>query len=458
MQKRSRIVIAVSALVIIICGLYIALSHHYRNVYLPRTNVAGVNVGGKTAAQANQLLKTHFKRQKFTIIEGSKKLTQFTGQDAGVTPKFKQNLVQLKQQQNPWAWPLQLLTGTSTTEASKSLTVNQTTFNQFFKQTAQKLNHGRQLTQNATVIKKAGSFKIKAAVNGNHLDEQKLRQTIRHGLAATDGQIQVNTTYKKPSVTASDQNLAQAVDKLKQIHQEKITYTINGHKLTVPQNTIYTWETFKAGKVTLDTDQVQQYIASLNKNYATIIKDRQFKSTKRGTVKVPAGTYGWSIKTNSEVAALTREVLKGKDFTREPITQGSGYSTSKKDIGDTYIEVDKTNQHMWYYKDGQSVIDTDIVTGKPKQETPSGVFFVWNKQRNATLRGENDNGTNYASPVSYWMPIDYTGVGIHDASWQPKFGGTWYKNHGSHGCINTPPSTMAKLYNAVTTGTPVIVF
>ena len=113
---------------------------------------------------------------------------------------------------------------------------------------------------------------------------------------------------------------------------------------------------------------------------------------------------------------------------------------------------------MWFYKNGKLVISTRVVTGNPpKQVTPSGVWFVWKKQQDATLKGKNNDGSNYASPVKYWMPIDYTGVGLHDAPWQPTFGGDWYKTHGSHGCVNTPPDVMPKLYAVVPLGTPVVV-
>lgn len=113
---------------------------------------------------------------------------------------------------------------------------------------------------------------------------------------------------------------------------------------------------------------------------------------------------------------------------------------------------------MWVYVNGAEQISTDVVTGKPNQATPSGAFFVWSKQRDATLRGLNDDGSKYASPVSYWMPIDYTGVGLHDSPWQPKYGGDWYEENGSHGCVNTPPTVMAKLYCLVPAGTPVVVY
>ena len=56
------------------------------------------------------------------------------------------------------------------------------------------------------------------------------------------------------------------------------------------------------------------------------------------------------------------------------------------------------------------------------------------------------------------MPFDWSGQGIHDASWQSSFGGENYLNRGSLGCINIPPSTMPFLYDAINQGTPVIIF
>lgn len=126
----------------------------------------------------------------------------------------------------------------------------------------------------------------------------------------------------------------------------------------------------------------------------------------------------------------------------------------KNDIGDTYIEVDMTEQKMYYYEDGELILETDIVTGNTgrRMGTPQGVNYVYNKQRNRVLRGQG-----YASPVKYWVPVKGA-IGIHDASWRSKFGGEIYKTNGSHGCINTPTEIMAQLYESVEIGTPVIMF
>ena len=48
-----------------------------------------------------------------------------------------------------------------------------------------------------------------------------------------------------------------------------------------------------------------------------------------------------------------------------------------------------TTQHMWFIKDGQIALETDIVTGNPNKgnATPQGTYSLTYKSRNKTLRG-----------------------------------------------------------------------
>ena len=111
-------------------------------------------------------------------------------------------------------------------------------------------------------------------------------------------------------------------------------------------------------------------------------------------------------------------------------------------------------QKMYYYVDDVLKIDTPIVTGNTSRRmgTPSGVNYVYAKQKNRVLRG-----ANYASHVDFWMPVKGN-IGIHDAAWRGKFGGTIYQTNGSHGCINTPRPAMEQLYDMAEIGTPVVMF
>ena len=119
-----------------------------------------------------------------------------------------------------------------------------------------------------------------------------------------------------------------------------------------------------------------------------------------------------------------------------------------------YVEVDIDNQHLYYYKNGNLVLDSDFVSGNyGTNDTNKGVHRLMYKTKNATLRGRN-----YASFVYYWMPFNTDGEGFHDATWRNKFGGEIYKGNGSHGCVNMPLDKAKELYNLIENDTIVIVY
>ena len=113
-----------------------------------------------------------------------------------------------------------------------------------------------------------------------------------------------------------------------------------------------------------------------------------------------------------------------------------------RDIGNTYVEVNLTAQHLYFYKDGQLMLESDIVSGK-NDGTPTGTYSFTYKERYATLNGEN-----YSSPVSFWMPFSGN-VGLHDATWRTQFGGSLYKSGGSHGCVNLPIRVAKTIYENI---------
>jgi hypothetical protein len=112
----------------------------------------------------------------------------------------------------------------------------------------------------------------------------------------------------------------------------------------------------------------------------------------------------------------------------------------------TYADVNLTTQKMFFIKNGVKVLETDIVTGAPSMATPTGTFTLKGKSSPAVLVGPG-----YRSPVTYWMPFN-GGIGFHDATWQPWFGGNRYLTNGSHGCINMPLSAAKTLYSSISVG------
>ena len=145
---------------------------------------------------------------------------------------------------------------------------------------------------------------------------------------------------------------------------------------------------------------------------------------------------------------VTRE-----NIDKEPVYSSKGAQKGSDDIGNSYVEIDLTNQHLYLFQNGSIVLETDFVSGNMSKAdcvTPPGVFGLTYKTRNAILRG-----ANYETPVNYWMPFN-GGIGLHDASWRSSFGGTIYIYSGSHGCINLPGKKAAKIYEMIDKETPIV--
>lgn len=456
-RKLPYIILGAVAAVLVLIYAGGAIHYSTSNTFMPNTVIDGVNVAGKNVNQAQTLVNNHVKNQTFNLTEKNKVLKTAKYADAGLTSSDNKTIAKLLNKQNALMWPLQLVHA-----ANADNTVNATSkakLEGFAKKTAITLNKNRN-TGSASAISATELASSSSKKDNKIISSTALAEEIKTSIAKGQKDIDLTKTYQSATVNSDD-----IQKQIKKYTAEKITYNINGTNVTIPSDTLKQWIVLTSKNdgtqtVSVDNAQVKAYLDDLNDKYSTYGASVTFNSTKRGSQTVKNEIFGWTIDTTTDAADIAQKIATGKDFTEKATISGSGQSLKKGELGSTYVEVDKTNQHMWYYKDGKLKISTDVVTGMPanNDDTPTGVFFVWNKKRNATLKGKNTDGSNYASPVSYWMPIDYTGVGLHDASWQPKFGGDWYKTHGSHGCVNTPPATMKTVYAEVALGTPVVVF
>ena len=120
-----------------------------------------------------------------------------------------------------------------------------------------------------------------------------------------------------------------------------------------------------------------------------------------------------------------------------------------------YVEVDLSSQHLWLYKNGKCIFDTDLVSGNAslKHNTPNGVFTIYSRTRSIDLVG-----ADYRSFVNYWMPF-YRAYGLHDATWRDEFGGDIYLDDGSHGCVNLPLESASIVFkNSISGRTRVVIY
>ncbi len=251
-----------------------------------------------------------------------------------------------------------------------------------------------------------------------------------------------------------DEALKTACESMNRYVGTKITYKFGDRSETLSGNEIHNWLTVNGTSVGVSEAKAAEYVKNLASAYNTAYKPKTLKTSYGKNVTITTGSYGWKIDQTKETAALVSLIKNGEQTSREPEYSQKAASRSGNDYGNTYVEINLTAQHLYFYVDGKLLVQSDFVSGNAAKgwSTPAGAYALTYKQRNATLKGQG-----YATPVSYWMPFN-GGIGLHDANWRKTFGGTIYKNKGSHGCINLPPAVAKTIYENISAGDPVLCY
>ena len=445
---------------------YIAAGVHFSDHFYPSTEFFGIKASGLTVEEV--------KRQVEKKVEGYQ--LQIKGRSSGgsnsgagdritadeVGMKYRDNgmIDRAMRQQYPAVWPAALLKTilapneeTLGTEYDSSLADsvirNLTVFDS--SRVIEPRNAELKYTADGAVITKE--------VMGTRLDYDKTKTAIIHALndGSTSIDLEKEGLYQNPEVYVDDDALNEKANALNLVLGANVTLEMGDQSVQI--NPEMTAETFLSldmdGNYYVDDSKVSSYIVKLADKTDTVGRKRTFHTSLGTTVELEGGDYGWTLDADSTAQELEEALKEKKKGTLEPVYFTTGLCRDKNDIGNTYVEIDLTNQHMWFYKNGSLIVDTPVVTGNPQKnnETPSGgVWSLKGKYRNATLKGEG-----YATPVDYWLPFN-GGVGIHDLQKRYYFGGSVYNGAGSHGCINTPLAAVKLIYNGIGDGTPVVVY
>ena len=316
---------------------------------------------------------------------------------------------------------------------------------------------------------------VDAAVQGNEIDDAVLQNAVQEKLDALMTEFDAENglsveipenAYTSPVIEDNTAELQKKADLLNQYTKSKIVYQFGNKKQKLDFDTIMDWLTVDTdkGTVTIDDEKVNTYVSKLADKYNTRHIAHTFTTTGGQEITIPAEKveYGYTVDQTAEAEQLKKDIQENKTVKREPVyieknDWGNPYylqRNGKDDIAGTYIEADLTKQHLWFYKDGALVVESDFVSGDVSQEreTTTGLFYLAYMESPSMLEGQD-----YNTEVQYWMAF-HDGEGLHDAAWRGSFGGNIYQTNGSHGCLNLPPYAAAEIYRNVEPGTPIIIY
>ena len=425
------------------------------------TYINDVYAGGKTVEDVNNDIS----KTKYTLnIKTREGNTESINLDeVSYVSAYDGDVSEIKNAQSPFLWFMHL-TGKNNYELPIKASFDENALAEKLKTLKCVTDEGVKDPVDAHIAVANESFTIVEATEGNRVDTEKMIAAVSDALkkGVTEVNIDEAKCYVTPNVYSNDQGLQDAYSKLKDIKAATITLNLREAEEVIEGTTYMNWITTEGNQLKLKDEPVDEFFNAIADKYDTYQTKRQFETTGAGTIEVGGGaqdSYGFLLDVDQTKAAVEEAILSGTSQTVDAYWEIPAKTRNQKngDIGNTYVEIDISRQHMWYYRNGELFIDTDVRTGTESsaQWTPTtvGVFRILDKQRDKYFR--------QFQPVvhsDYWMPFNWRGEGIHDATWYSTYGGNLYKYAGSHGCINTPYNVVQKMYEVMDYGTPVIVY
>jgi hypothetical protein len=425
------------------------------NHFLFQTEINGINISLKPHDDVSSIIIRFIKDYELKLLERNGETEIITSQSIGMHYNKSGTTTLLNHLQNPFLWIGSLFKKNryyinDLYDYDKRLLDNQIY--------GLKCLSGKILEpRNADFKYRAGSYEIVKEIYGNKINEMRLVETINKYLSEGRQSLDLSAMqcYENPKFTTGSKKTLKSKNLLNRYVSARITYRFGSSTELLDGNTLHQWLSVDEKlEVVINKEEVEKYIFELSKKYDTVGIIREFQTSGGKKVELQGGLYGWKINREAETNALLDNIKHAEVVEKEPIYLQKAFSREGNEIGNTYVEINISRQHLWFYKNGKLIIQGPVVTGNPNRghATVLGVYMLNYKQKEATL-----TGPNYEAKVTYWMPF-FGNIGLHDASWRYRFGGEIYLRNGSHGCVNAPIYLAKTVFENIEEGTPVILY
>ncbi len=467
-KKRRGLKIAV---IIIVCLLvagvgvlgYFLYKQANSGLFFEETKINGYDVAGKTCKEVLLMMERDYSAPEIELREGGEPALTTTLAGMGYTidqMELLGNIQECMREQN-----IRLifsLMGGNEFEIEIPFDYDEAVFQGTI--ASAKLAKPRVASSDASLQFNGTEYYIEPEVYGNEMDDADLQvfvkdfvdNLVKNDRPQQDASIDIpESFYFVPAVTQDDAEMNSLMNIYNSFCKAKITLTFGKKKEVIDWSVIQNWLDIQDGEGVLREEEVYNYAYDLAARYDTLYYSRDFVAHDGRTISYETSDYGFELDKDGEAAQLITDIYNNAEVEREPVYAVKGYKRNgRDDICGNYVEVNLSAQHLWFYLDGKLIVETDIVSGLPKdeRETMTGVFCIPYKKSPETLKGDT-----WEEKVTYWMPF-YDGQGLHDAPWRGSFGGSIYLTNGSHGCVNLPYDAARQIYENMPERFPIFLY
>ena len=464
-KRKKWPVITAACLFVVLIGIYGGVAFYYQTHFLPGTIINGIDCSGMETEAVTALLDAQImdyslevRGRDYASGEAGAVLGIVSAKDIELTYEATlENVELILQEQVPLLWVTALFPHEYSYNLVRSVTYDHELLEALVKSWKACQKNNMVKADDAYISEYSddlGGYEIIPETSGTELDVDQAIQVVASAVVMQEESRDLSEEglYKTAGITSEDAGLNELVETVNRWLGTKITYDWNGSEVILDIESLKDWVSIVDGEAVIDEEAVTSFVKEQSRENDTYGKNKKFVTSLGIELTLRSPNYGWRTDTSGETEELISLIKEGTVGEREPLYLYSAVQKGKNDIGDSYVEADLTNQHLYLYEDGELILETDFVSGNVSagNTTPEGIFALTYKTRNATLRG-----ADYESFVYYWMPY-YGNYGMHDATWRDVFGGDIYLTNGSHGCINLPLGMAEQIYQYVYKGSPVV--
>lgn len=455
-QRMRRILLIDAGVLCAILTVYLTFAFYYNNHFFGNTSVNGVDTSNMSEEKAEQTINKQVSSYILEIQQRNGTTDVIYGINIDLHTEFGGSLSELIRKQGGFLWPVSLFKKQEY-EVSTMLTYDENLVKSYVDLLKGFKEENMTEPVNATIAYTQNGYEIIPENPGTKLIKEKVYEAVVEAINTLQSTLSLEEAgcYVEPEITSEEPGLSEALKELNRIAGAKITYEFGSVTEVLDGAKISEWLTMDDNyQVTLNEDKIKEYVDYIGKTYNSFGRRRTFKTSYDKEIKIEGGDYGWWLNRPAEVKELTAMIRNGEQTVKKPVYFQTAQQYGDDDIGNTYVEVNLTAQHLFFYKEGELILESDFVSGNVSKEygTPTGTYPVQYKENDAILVGED-----YETPVKYWMPFNKN-IGFHDAIWRDEFGKDIYMTRGSHGCINMPPKAAKKMFEHIKRGVAVVVY
>ena len=454
--KRNIIVILILISVLIL--IYIATALYFKTHYFYGTIIENVPCGLMNQEEARKLIEDKVNHYELVLYGRENIEDSISAAEIDLELHFDDSFYGILSNQNYFGWTTSFFKNHSY-ELSRDVTYNEEKLFDvidklsFFDPSNIRNPKDAYIGDYDSV---SGKYEIIEEYPGTNVDKALFAQQVKEAVVSLEDSFDLEQAacYKKPARGADDRKLKRLLDTINRYVSTKIIYDWNGDEVILDGQILSKWLSVQNNRIVLDEDLLEEWVTDQASTHDTYSNERDFVTYTGDVVKVKSSTFGWKTDKKAEIKELETLIRKGETVEREPEYTYRGYQKGQDDMGDSYVEINLSAQHLYLWMDGEVILETDFVSGNMSNgnATPPGLFGLTYKQKDAVLRG-----ANYTTPVKYWMPFNGN-VGMHDASWRKSFGGDIYLENGSHGCINLPVKMAEEIYGYMEKRFPIVCY